>query len=98
MSDRCEFPSPREKARQSELHPCTPETVRSACIGAYRLRHVESINWGVRDWSRLQFEVSSEGFETRVLVRGASEQSALRFFLWEKLGSRSRLDVICREQ
>lgn len=70
---------------------------RKACIGAYRLRHVSTIHWGVRDWSRLRFEVEREGVKTRLIVTGASEQSALRFFLWEKLGSRARLEVICRE-
>lgn len=71
--------------------------MRRACIGAYRLRHVSHIHWGVRDWSRLKFAVEHEGFQTRVIVTGASEGSALRFFLWERLGSRSRLEVICKE-
>lgn len=67
-------------------------------MGAWRLRDVNSIHWGVRDWSLLSFSVHrGVGFRTVVTVTGASEQSALRFFLWEKLGGGTRLDVICRE-
>lgn len=65
------------------------------------MRNVGSINWGVRDWSKLRFEVAYFAIrgigQTGVLIFGASEESALRLYVWEKLGSRARVNVVCRE-
>ena len=79
--------------------PLEASVVREACISAWRMRNVKSIQWGVRDWKALRFEVerNENTLRTVVTIFGASEDSALRFFVWEKLGSPSRVDVICRE-
>lgn len=79
--------------------PVEVVAVRSACVSAYRMRSVGSINWGVRDWAGLRFETvrDPETRRTTVTIHGASAESALRFFVWEKLGSPSRLDVVCKE-
>jgi hypothetical protein len=55
-------------------------------------------NWGVRDWSALEFRVETVGLRTVVTVLGALEDSCLRHYLWEKLGARPRVEVLCREK
>lgn len=72
--------------------------VRSVVARAWRMRGASSINWGVRDWSRLDFLVEREGLETTVTIIGACEDSGLRHYVWEQLGGPSRVTVQCREQ
>lgn len=79
--------------------PVEVSGVRQAVIGAWRMRFVGAIAWGVRDWGALRFEVArNEGtHRTVVTIFGACKDSALRFYVWEKLGAPSRLDVVCKE-
>lgn len=104
VSDHRYFTPGQEKAAQGSVHQLSDspldigvEDVRRACVGAYRQRHLRNISWGVRDWSALRFEVVHVDRRVRVSVIGALEDSALRFFLWERLGSHPELDVVCRE-
>jgi len=80
--------------------PLEASVIREACISAWRMRAARSIQWGVRDWKALTFDVEyfSETKRTVVTITGASPESALKHFVWEKLGAPSRVDVVCRER
>ena len=74
--------------------PVTLEQVRAACVSAYRLRNEPTLLWGVRDWSKLRFEIS-EGRKTTVTIFGALERSGLGWYVWEQLGFDPKIEVVC---
>lgn len=94
-----------EKAAQSPLHPCSPvkepptvERVRAVCARAWRMRDATGIVWGVRDWSKLTFEVREKrlGLRTKyqVVIRGALPGLGLEALVWREW-STDWVEVIC---
>lgn len=68
---------------------------RAACVAAWRMRLAAGVSWGVRDWSRLRFEVLGERV---VLIFGALPEGALGPYVWEKLGKKPGVSVRCLEE
>lgn len=58
---------------------------------------MSGIQWGVRDWARLRFELSFVWPHTVLKIFGAYEGSPLQHYVLEQLRYPHRVRVLCVE-
>lgn len=77
------------------MEPELLQKARALCVRAWRMRH--RIEWGVRDWASLRFELDFGWPFWTLRIFGAYEGCPLQFYVSEQLRYPPRVRVLCVE-